>query len=238
VQNTLLNLPGRSDGSITIIDLKHENVIIDTLRNTGYNPNSTVLLPRWNDLAGHSTRRKSPRGEHNERMEYLRSYLSHEGFIPSVALVLIFVALLRAVRNSMWRIALLSLPGTIAHELAHFVVGLLLLAKPRGFSIWPRAQGHSWRLGSVSFGNIGLLNGALVALAPLLLLPIAWLCVVHVLLPLWNDGQRGWWLLAGYLTATALFAALPSFQDIKLGGRSLLLYAVLGGLLWWAYTHA
>jgi hypothetical protein len=25
----------------------------DTLKNTGYNPNSMVLLPRWNDLAGH-----------------------------------------------------------------------------------------------------------------------------------------------------------------------------------------
>jgi hypothetical protein len=82
------------------------------------------------------------------------------------------------------------------------------------------------------------LNGAFVALAPLLLLPIAWLCVVHVLLPLWNEGQWGWWFLGGYLTGTALFAALPSFQDIKLGGRSLLLYAAIGGFLWWAYTHA
>jgi hypothetical protein len=70
---------------------------------------------------------------HNERMEYLRSYLSHAGFMPSAALVLIFYVLLRVARNSMWRIALLSLPGTIAHELAHFVVGLLLLAKPQGF---------------------------------------------------------------------------------------------------------
>jgi hypothetical protein len=95
-------------------------------------------------------------------MEYLRSYLFHAGFVPSVALVLIFVALLRGVRDSMWRIALLSLPGTIAHELAHFVVGLLLLAKPRGFSIWPRAQGNTWRLGSVSFGNIDPLSGAFV----------------------------------------------------------------------------
>ena len=174
---------------------------------------------------------------HNERMEYLRSYLSHSGFMPSAALVLIFYAFLRGARDSMWRIALLSLPGTIAHELAHYVVGALLLAKPRGFSIWPTEQGRTWRLGSVSFGNIGLLNGAFVALAPLVLLPIAWLCVVHVLLPLWNDSQWGWWLLAGYLTATALFAALPSFQDLKLGGRSLLLYAALGGLVWWAYTH-
>ena len=55
VQNTLLNLPGMSDGSITVIDLKTEKVVrsVDTLKNAGYNPNSMVLLPRWNDLAGH-----------------------------------------------------------------------------------------------------------------------------------------------------------------------------------------
>jgi hypothetical protein len=55
VQNTLLNLPGMSDGSITVIDLASEKVVgsFDTLKNTGYNPNSMVLLPRWNDPAGH-----------------------------------------------------------------------------------------------------------------------------------------------------------------------------------------
>jgi hypothetical protein len=89
----------------------------------------------------------------------------------------------------------------------------------------------------VSFHNIGLLNGAWVALAPLLLLPLAWLALVHILLPLWDRSQWGWWLLAGYLAATALFAALPSLQDLRLGWRSLLLYIVLGGLLWWAYAN-
>jgi hypothetical protein len=55
VQNALLNLPGMSDGSITVVDLKEEKVIgsIDTLKNKGYNPNSIVLLPKWNHLAGH-----------------------------------------------------------------------------------------------------------------------------------------------------------------------------------------
>ena len=55
VQNTLLNLPGMSDGSITVVDLKTETVVgsVDTLKNAGYNPNSMVLLPQWNDLAGH-----------------------------------------------------------------------------------------------------------------------------------------------------------------------------------------
>ena len=171
-------------------------------------------------------------------MEYLRSHLHQAGFVPSVALVVIFYVLLRGVRDTMWRVALLSLPGTIAHELTHFIVGFLLHAKPHGFSIWPRPHGNSWTLGSVSFRNIGLFNGAFVALAPLLLLPIAWLCLTHVLAPLWTEGQWGWWLLAGYLAATALFVALPSFQDIKVGGPSLLLYATLSAVLWWAYAHA
>ena len=175
---------------------------------------------------------------HNGRVEYLRSYLHQAGFMPSVALVFAFYALLRGVRTSMWRVALLAFPGTFAHELAHLVVGFLLRATPHGFSVWPRAHGHAWMLGAVSFGNIGLLNGAWVALAPLLLLPVAWLSLIHVLLPLWIMGWWGWWLLAGYLTATALFAALPSIQDIKLGGRSLLLYAAMGGLLWLAHTYS
>ena len=55
VQNSFLNLPGMSDGSITVIDLKTEKVLanIDTLKNEGFNPNSIVLLPEWDDPAGH-----------------------------------------------------------------------------------------------------------------------------------------------------------------------------------------
>jgi DNA-binding beta-propeller fold protein YncE len=55
VQNALLNLPGMSDGSVTIVDLKTEKVVgsMDALKQKGLNPNSMVLLPKWNDLAGH-----------------------------------------------------------------------------------------------------------------------------------------------------------------------------------------
>jgi DNA-binding beta-propeller fold protein YncE len=47
VQNSLLNLEGMSDGSITVIDLPKQEVIasIDTLKNQGFNPNCIVLLP-------------------------------------------------------------------------------------------------------------------------------------------------------------------------------------------------
>lgn len=55
VQNTLLNLPGMSEGSITVVDMRTEKVVasVNTLRDAGYNPNSIVLLPEWNDFAGH-----------------------------------------------------------------------------------------------------------------------------------------------------------------------------------------
>ena len=55
VQNALLNLPGMSDGSITVIDLEKGDVVarVETLKDTGNNPNSIVLMPKWNNLAGH-----------------------------------------------------------------------------------------------------------------------------------------------------------------------------------------
>lgn len=47
VQNSLLNLEGLSDGSITVIDLKSDTVLgsIDTLKAQGFNPNCIMLLP-------------------------------------------------------------------------------------------------------------------------------------------------------------------------------------------------
>jgi DNA-binding beta-propeller fold protein YncE len=47
VQNSLLNLEGLSDGSITVIDLKQDKVMgsIDTLKAQGYNPNCIMPLP-------------------------------------------------------------------------------------------------------------------------------------------------------------------------------------------------
>jgi len=55
VQNSLLNLPGMSDGSITVVDLEKQEAVAvaDALSSAGYNPNSIVLLPKWNHFAGH-----------------------------------------------------------------------------------------------------------------------------------------------------------------------------------------
>jgi len=55
VQNSFLNLPGMSDGSISVVDLASREVIDtwNTLKDNGFNPNCIVLLADWNDPMGH-----------------------------------------------------------------------------------------------------------------------------------------------------------------------------------------
>jgi DNA-binding beta-propeller fold protein YncE len=55
VQNSLLNLPGMSDGSITVVDLETQTVVdsIDAFKSQNLNPNSLTLLPRWYHQMGH-----------------------------------------------------------------------------------------------------------------------------------------------------------------------------------------
>jgi DNA-binding beta-propeller fold protein YncE len=55
VQNSFINLPGMSEGSLTVVDMKTEKVVdtINTFVENGENPNCIVLLPEWNDPMGH-----------------------------------------------------------------------------------------------------------------------------------------------------------------------------------------
>jgi DNA-binding beta-propeller fold protein YncE len=49
VQNSLLNLPDMSDGSVSVVDLEKNAVVarIDVLQKAGLNPNCIILLPKW-----------------------------------------------------------------------------------------------------------------------------------------------------------------------------------------------
>ena len=77
---------------------------------------------------------------------------------------------------------------------------------PQHFSLWPRRQGGRWILGFVVFRNVNLLNGALVALAPLLLLMVKGAA--------WSDYSgkgMAWSLIAGIVGAIGAFGVLLAF---------------------------
>lgn len=128
---------------------------------------------------------------------------------------------------------LLSLPGTILHEIMHFFVGLLLGARPVSMTLIPHRIDDRWVLGSVSFARITIFNAAPTAFAPLLMIPLAWWLFQYWMLPAFLTGHYDEWMLAGYLLGCCVFSCLPSWIDIKLGAASALMWTGFGSGLWY-----
>lgn len=130
----------------------------------------------------------------------------------------------------------LAWPGTVAHELAHFVVALLCGARPQTLRLWPERSAEGTVLGSVAF-RANWLTAGWVALAPLWLLgPFAvWLLAFRAAGSLAEECAAG--VIAGY----CLQACTPSRTDWLLALRhplgSALVIAFLALLAAWAGAH-
>ena len=131
-------------------------------------------------------------------------------------------------RLGMWPYALIALPGTLAHELAHFLVALVLAAKPSFPSLVPQRSNHGWRLGAVQF-RAGLIRSVPIALAPLVLLPLALFWAVTFIAPaVWPlYGMHAW------IVGALLSASLPSSADFKIAIPALSLMAAIAALAWY-----
>jgi hypothetical protein len=129
-----------------------------------------------------------------------------------IALVLGCLFLIRlSSRLGVWAYALLALPGTLAHELAHYLVALLLFAKPQFPSLIPRRMDHGWRLGSVAF-RAGWLRSLPIALAPFALLPLALWWAVSWMAP--SVGVA--YFAHAWIVAALVSASLPSAADFRI----------------------
>lgn len=139
-----------------------------------------------------------------------------------------FAALLlpiRALRRWMWLYALAVLPGTLAHEVSHWLTGWLFGARPVALSVLPRRMPDGGLLlGRVMFARLRWWNSVPVALAPFFLIPvsggllwysagwpaIAWpslglkLLAVQCLLATWPSNRDWWHALAGAAVAVLL----------------------------------
>lgn len=102
-------------------------------------------------------------------------------------------------------------PGTVAHELLHYVAGLLFGARPLSLSVIPRRKPDGgWLLGSVSFARLRWWNSVPVGLAPLALMPAGgWIFAESCAQPLFAGSALGMKLLA----AQCLLAGWPSPRD-------------------------
>jgi hypothetical protein len=153
--------------------------------------------------------------------------------LASAVLILTWMGIMRSTRYSKWQVAFISFPGTVMHEALHGLMGLVLFAKPRSFSIFPKRQGDTWVLGSVGFANLNIWNAAPVAFAPFLMLGIGWLLYKHWVLPTFQIGNYLIWVVSGYVTACSLFSCMPSATDFEIGAWSGLLYGSISFGLWY-----
>ena len=130
----------------------------------------------------------------------------------------------------MWIYALTALPGTLAHELAHYVVALVLGARPMFPSLLPVRTPRGWQLGSVQF-RVGHARALPIAMAPLLLAPLAlwWAsALLHpALIPMY--------FLHVWIVSALVTASLPSTMDFKIALPALgviALLAVIAAFAW------
>jgi len=138
---------------------------------------------------------------------------------------------LNQARRSFWLFSLLALPGTLCHEACHWLVGALLNGQPARFTVMPRREGRGFVLGSVALRNLRWYNAFFIGLAPLLLLPLAYGLL------LWRLGRHPslGWAEAGiaFLLANLVFAAMPSWPDVRIAARSPVGWLLLvAGLAW------
>jgi hypothetical protein len=132
--------------------------------------------------------------------------------------------------------ALLSFPGTLAHELLHLMVAFITFARPVSLSVWPRrAQDGSYLFGGVLMENVRWWNAAPASLAPMLGYGIAAGAA-------WSRLRNGfifspWDLLVWAALAQLLLASWPSSVDWRLSVRSWPLLLAALAAVWYHYAH-
>lgn len=149
---------------------------------------------------------------------------------------------------SMWFFWVLFLPGTLLHELSHWLTALLMGVKANRFSIWPKVKKRGeLQMGAVQVDVADPFRHSLIGLAPLIFGSVAVLLIGQEWLELGRVGQAlttgdlelMWQAIAKtvavpdvwlwlYLIFAISNAMLPSASDRE-AWRTVLIY--LGGAL-------
>jgi hypothetical protein len=135
------------------------------------------------------------------RLALQKSYLVLKKIVKSDKVILFFVSLL-------------YFPGTVIHELSHYIAALLLNLHPREMQLFPVITGRSVRLGHVLYEKHpdDFIRSILVGIAPFMggLISL-WIIIQTKLFP-----GSAWWqtLLFGYLILTITANMFSSKQDL------------------------
>ncbi len=117
-------------------------------------------------------------------------------------------------RLIVYLISLIYLPGTIIHEVSHYLAALILNLHPQEIRIFPVIEGRKVKLGHVLYEKNphDFVRSLLVGIAPFLgALVSVWMIIQTKLFP-----GNAWWItiLFGYLILTITANMFSSKQDL------------------------
>lgn len=127
-------------------------------------------------------------------------------------LYLLLVHIFRSKYISIVVLAIFFYPGTVIHELSHFIMAVLLRLRVYEFNLIPHNEGNTLRLGYVLFERKDPIRGIIVGIAPFLVGTILlwWLYGIHF----FGNDSLGLQLTKSYLTFTLTSTMFSSKQDL------------------------
>jgi hypothetical protein len=134
---------------------------------------------------------------------------------------------------TVWLMALLFLPGTFVHELAHLVVARVLLVRAGHLTVIPKNEGDHIVMGSVLVPRIDRVRKFIIGVAPV----VVGLALIFGLM--WFGEKYGWWeillwqVVLGYVVFELANCMFSSRADMEGALGLFALLAIIFVIAYW-----
>ncbi len=153
--------------------------------------------------------------------------------LSRVLLQKLFIFFFRLTKNeklSIYIIAIIFLPGTLVHEMSHFLFSLFLLVKTGKLTLLPQIEAKEIRLGSLEIAKTDLLRRNLIGIAPM----IVGIAIIFTLLYLITQNHSN--PLYVFLAAFSVFeisnTMYSSKKDLELALPLIIIFIMLSIILY------
>ncbi len=127
----------------------------------------------------------------------------------------LFLHITRRQKPAIWLMALTFLPGTVIHELSHYLVARILLVKASAPHLWPKIEHDRIVMGHVMVPKVDPIRMFLIGIAPF----IVGLAILGSML--WFGYTHQWWTAAWYWQAILGYAIFQISNSLFLSGADL-----------------
>lgn len=111
--------------------------------------------------------------------------------------------------------SLVFFPGTILHEMSHFIMAMIMMLRVRDVKILPEMENNSIKLGKVLYEKKDIVRGVIVGIAPILAGILFFLFVSFISVSFKNNPfLTGLLIYAIFAISTTMFSSKQDLIDI------------------------